>query len=276
MTMTNRDARGAAQRHWLGALLLTLLPVAGYGQPASSTAPDAKAILMRMAEHMAGLQRFSFDVRASYDTLQPSQQKLEFNETRRYVIARPDRLRVDVEESDGTQQTLVFDGQHITVVTPSRNVYAQVAKPGTIDDAIVFFVRDLHMRLPLAMLLLNTAPQEFARRTQSVELIERTQILGTPAFHLAGRTTSVDYQIWISDSDKPLPLRLVLTYRHSAGQPQFRAQFLNLNTNPQLTETTFVVNPAAGAQRIPFVAQVPRTAGKPKSTSESKKAGVKK
>lgn len=90
------------------------------------------------------------------------------------------------------------------------------------------------MRLPLAMLLLNTAPQEFARRTQSIELIEKTQVLGTPSFHLAGRTATVDYQIWISDSDKPLPLRLVLTYRQSPGQPQFRAQFLDWNINPQI------------------------------------------
>ena len=270
MTVAVRDSRGAAQRHWLSTLLLTLLPVASYGQPASSTAPDAKAILMRMAEHMAGLQRFSFDVRASYDTLQPSKQKIEFNETRRYAISRPDRIRVDVEESDGTRQTMVFDGKDITVVTPSRNVYAQVAKPGTIDDAIVFFVRDLGMRLPFAMLLLNTAPQEFARRTQSVELIEKTQLLGTPSFHLAGRTATVDYQIWVSDSDKPLPLRLVLTYRQSSGQPQFRAQFLDWNTNPQLTDTTFVVTPAAGAQEIPFLAQVPRSAGKPKVTNDTK------
>lgn len=271
MTMTLRNLRSALQRHWLGALLLLMLPAA-YGQ-SSSTAPDAKAILMRMAEHMAGLQRFSFDVRASYDTVQPSKQKLEFNETRRYVIARPDRVRVDVEESDGTRQTLVFDGKDITVVTPGRNVYAQVAKPGTIDDAIVFFVRDLGMRLPFAMLLLNTAPQEFARRTQSVELIEKTQVLGTPSFHLAGRTATVDYQIWVADGDKPLPQRLVLTYRESPGQPQFRAQFLDWNTNPQLTDTTFVVNPPAGAQRIPFLAQVPRSAGKPKVTGGSKKSG---
>ena len=270
-----RDSRGAAQ-HWLVALLLMLLPIAGYGQPASSTTPDAKAILMRMAEHMAGLQRFSFDVRASYDTLQPSKQKIEFNETRSYVIARPDRVRVEVEESDGTQQTLVFDGKDITVVTPSRNVYAQAAKPGSIDDAIVFFVRDLGMRLPFAMLLLNTAPQEFARRTQSVELIEKTRLLGTPSFHIAGRTATVDYQIWISDSDKPLPLRLVLTYRNSPGQPQFRAQFLDWNTNPQLTDSTFVVNPPAGAQKIPFLAQVPRSTGKPRVASEGKKSGEKK
>ena len=274
--VTLRGSRGAVQKHWLGALLLLLLPIAGYGQPASSPAPDAKAILMRMAEHMAGLQRFSFDVRASYDVVQPSKQKLEFNETRRYVIARPDRFRVEAEESDGTRQTLVFDGKEITVVTPSRNVYAQVAKPGTIDDAMVFFVRDLGMRLPFAMLLLNTAPQEFARRTLSAEVIEKTQVLGTPAFHVAGRTATVDFQIWVSDSDKPLPLRLVLTYRQSPGQPQFRAQFLDWNVNPQLTDTTFAITPPAGAQKIPFLAQVPRSAGKTKITAESKKSGEKK
>ena len=276
MTVALRDSRGGIQTRCLGALLLWLLPVAGYGQAGSSTAPEAKAILMRMAEHIAGLQRFSFDVRASYDTLQPSKQKIEFNEKRRYVIARPDRFRVDVEESDGTQQTLVFDGKDITVLTPSRNVYAQVAKPGTVDDALVFFVRDLRMRVPLALLLVTTAPQELARRTQSVELIEKTQLLGTPSFHIAGRTATVDYQIWISDRDKPLPQRLVLTYRQSPGQPQFRAQFLDWNTNPPLTDTAFVVSPPAGAQKIPFLAQVPRSAGKPRTSSESKKSGEKK
>ena len=260
----------------VGALLFAFAS-AGLTQPAASSAAEAKAVLMRMAEYMAGMQRFSFTAHANYDTVQPSKQKLEFNETRRYLIARPDRFRVDVVESDGTQQALVFDGKDITVVTPSRNVYAQAAKPGTIDDAIVFFVRDLHMRLPLAMLLLTTAPQELARRTQSIEIIEKTHVLGTPAVHLAGRAATVDYQIWVADSDKPLPLRLVLTYKQSPGQPQFRAQFTDWNSAPLLTDATFAFTPPAGAQNVAFLAQMARSAGKPRSAaSEGKKAGEKK
>ncbi len=59
------------------------------------------------------------------------------------------------------------------------------------DEALVFFVSDLHMRVPLALLLVTTAPQELARRTQAVEFIEKTQLLGSPSFHIAGRTASV-------------------------------------------------------------------------------------
>ena len=261
----------------IAAALLFQMVAPAKAQTASSVDTDARAILMRMADTMATMQRFSFELRASYDSVQPSKRKIEFHEKRRFTIARPNRFRIEAEESDGTEQTLTFDGQKITVVTPDRNVYAQVEKPGTIDDAIVYFVRDLGMRLPLAMLLLNTAPQEFARRTQSVELIERTRILGTPSYHLAARTATVDYEIWIADSENPLPLRLVLTYRNAPGQPQFRAQFLDWTTAPQLTETTFSVPLPAGAQRIAFLAQMARSSGKPKrATSSGKRPGANK
>ena len=60
------------------------------------------------------------------------------------------RLRVEVEQSNGDKQLVLYDGKQITAFSSSQNVYAQASKPGDIDSAVIYFVKDLHMRLPLA------------------------------------------------------------------------------------------------------------------------------
>ena len=245
--------------------------------PASVPPGEAKAILMRMAEFMAKTQSFSVEARDSYDVYQKSGQKIEFSETRKITVVRPDRLRVEIEESNGDKSMVLFDGKELTMSSPRQNVYAQTPKTGSIDDVIVYFVRDLGMKLPFAVLLLTTAPDELNRRTQTLDYVEKTGILGTPAHHLAGRTESVDYQVWIADSDRPLPLRLVLTYRKEKGQPQFRAQFSNWNLAPEVPSSLFAFVPPPGAQKISFLVQLPRSAAppaeKPVKSNKSKKSG---
>ena len=245
----------------------------------SASAPpgEAKAILMRMAEFMAKTRSFSVDVRDSYDVYQRSGQKIEFGETRKITVVRPDHLRVEIEESNGDKSVVLYDGKDLTMASPSHNVYAQTSKPGSIDDAVVYFVRDLGMKLPFAVLLLTTAPNELDQRTKTLDYVEKTGILGAPAHHLAGRTESVDYQVWIADGDRPLPLRLVLTYRKQKGQPQFRAQFSAWDLAPEVPASLFAFVPPPGAQQISFLAQRPRSAKppteKPVKSNKSKKSG---
>jgi hypothetical protein len=43
------------------------------------------------------------------------------------------------------------------------------------------------MRLPLAVLLLDRMPAELQQRVQSVAYVEKTDILGDPAYHIAGK-----------------------------------------------------------------------------------------
>lgn len=236
----------------------------GYAQTQETVSPgQAKAILMHMAEFVSKTQAFSVDVTDDYDVFQKSGQKIEFGETRKITVVRPNRVRVEVEQSNGDRSLLTFDGKDITVWNRTNNVYARTPKPGSIDDAVIYFVRDLKMRLPFAVLLLATAPAELEQRTRRLDYVEKTTIDGVPAHHLAGRTESVDYQAWIADGDKPLLLRLVLTYPASEGQPQFRARFSDWNLAPETSPSMFAFTPPPGAQQIAFLAKLPHSAKAP-------------
>jgi hypothetical protein len=231
-------------------------PVPPAAQITAPQAANAEAILKRMAEFLAKTQQFTVNLNDSFDVVQESGQKIEFGETRKITISRPNGLRVELEESSGEKHTVLYDGKDITVFSPSQNVYAQTAKPGGIDEAVRYFLKVLHMRLPLAALLTSRFPAEVENRTQSLDYVEKTVIDGTSTHHLAGRTETVDYQVWIAEGVQPLPLRIVLTYKNAEGQPEFRAQFSDWNLSPKVQDSQFVFTPPEGARKIAFQAQL--------------------
>jgi hypothetical protein len=127
-----------------------------------------------------------------------------------------------------------------------------------LDDTIVHFVKDLGMKLPLAVLLVSQLPAELKTRVRSVDYVERTNIHGSPSHHLVARTDMVDFQVWVADGDRPLPQRVVISYKQAKGEPQFWAQFSDWNLAPALDESTFLAKPPDGAQKVAFAAQLPR------------------
>jgi len=259
-------------RAWCAAGTAALVLAAGHAysqQPApAKKAPtaaavtesqaQASAVLKRMADYLGGTPRFSVSVRGGYDAVQASGQKIEFGETRKVTLSRPDRLRVEGERSDGAKTLTVFTGKEIVLVDMVNNVYATAPQPGGLDDSIVHFVRDLGMRLPLAVLLMSQLNAELQDRIVSIDYVEKTNINGAPAHHLTARTDTVDFQVWVADGDKPLPQRIVITYKKDKGEPQFWAQFSDWNLAPVIADSTFVAKPPSGAQKVAFAAQLPR------------------
>jgi hypothetical protein len=260
----------------IAAVLLSAPALGADGPTGSSAAPpgatdpvpeltesqrEARALLKAMADHLAGLQSFTVNFRDGYDVVQATGQKIEFGETRRITLARPNQLRVEEIASDGRLDLALFDGKDITVFNADTNLFARAPQPGSVDDALVYFVRDLRMRMPLARLLTTRLPTEWPKRVKTVDYVESVDIAGVRTHHVAGRTDAVDFQYWIKDGPSPLPLRVVLTYSGEPGQPQFWANFSDWNTSPRLPETTFQFTPPAGARQIAFATQVSESAG---------------
>ena len=235
--------------------------------------PDAHALLMQMATYLAGLDAFSTKMRGGYDVVQESGQKIEFLETRDVTLQRPNRLSIEEKSADGRGQSVKFDGSKMTIWDGEYGVYAQAEQPGSVDDAVVYFVRDLQMRLPLAPLLTTRFPAELEPRLQTVDYVELTDVLGEPAHHIAGRTKAMDFQVWIAVGERPLPLRIVLTYP-DVGRSQYWAQFSDWNLRPKVSDKTFAFVAPRDARQIAFQIQVPQMAGfAPPGSAEAKEGG---
>ena len=226
----------------------------------SPTSPDAKALLMGMADFLGKAQAFSVTIDAVYDVLQASGQKIEFGEVRQVLIDRPNHMRVQAEMSNGEKLTIYFDGKTFTMFSSKENVFSQLEKPGSVDDVMKFIVLDLQTPIPLSMLLLASIKEELEKRITEVDYVEQTSIAGKPADHLAVRTADIDFQVWVAQGEQPLPLRVVITYKSAPGQPQFSADLRDWNFAPKIEESAFAFSPPAGAQAIPLMVALPNVA----------------
>lgn len=227
--------------------------------PTSESQRFAHDRLLEMARFLGSSQRFSVALRISYDAVQDDGQKIEFGEVRDVAVERPNRVRVAESSSDGSNNLMLFDGERITISSGDgkNSLYAQTVQPGDIDATVVHYVRDLKLRLPLAPVLMSRLADELQRRLTGIDYVERSSLHGKPVHHIAGRTAAVDFQVWIADGKKPLPERIVITYKAEAGQPQFRADFSKWNLSPKFDKATFRFKPAANSSQIMFAVQVP-------------------
>jgi hypothetical protein len=194
---------------------------------------------------------------SGHETVQANGQKLEFRETRRISLSRPEnRMRIEEVASDGITDLVLFDGKQITMVSAGFNAYAQAPQPPNLEDALVYFVRDLRMRAPLSLLLSTHIGTELPMLAKNVDYVESTTVNDFLAHHIAGQGESVDFEFWIADGRQPMPLRVVITYKTAPGQPRFWADLTEWKTKGKIPASTFALSLPAGAQQIPFAVQL--------------------
>jgi hypothetical protein len=239
---------------------------AGAAEPSPATAaaaqdPAARAKLLAMANFIARAPGLSVTMRSGYDAVQADGQRIEFGERRKILMQRPDKLRVEVERSDGGRGGVTYDGRWITAFNANENVYARVEKVSSVDDILVYMVRDLRATVPLARMLRTGFPADVEKRATEVRLVEENTLFDVPTDHLAVRTPDVDLQLWIARDPQPLPRRVVITYRNEPGQPQFRADLYDWQIAPKFDADAFAFVPPAGAERIVYLAPRPPADG---------------
>jgi hypothetical protein len=60
----------------------------------------------------------------------------------------------------------------------------------------------------------------------------------------------VDWQIWLSQSERRLPCQFQITYKTQPGQPMARIVFSDWNEQPQISDATFTPVVPPDYQRI--------------------------
>ena len=217
---------------------------------------EARAILMEMAAFISRAPAFSVTLRSAYDAIQEDGQYVEFGERRHILLQRPDKLRVETVRSDGEHNLVLFDGEKITGFKADDNIFAQVENPGTIDETLIYLVRDLQFKLPLARMLHAGFAQQLEKMITAVSYVEENVLFDVVTDHLAVRAENIDMQLWVAQGDEPLPRRIVITYMNAPGQPQFRGDFTDWSIEPKVAADSFTFTPPADAEKVPVIARV--------------------
>lgn len=267
---------GAARVSGVAASAFVLALVAGVVRAQESAeapavgavAPEALAIVTRAGDFLREAKRFSFSAQSGYEVVQEDGSRLEFGSARRYLVQRPDRVRVESEPRDGGRRLTLFDGKSLVHADLGENAYARadLKRPRDIDF-MVDLVRDrLDMPLPLAELLRNDPRRALEDSLEAAFVVGTQRLRGGDCDQVALRNPDADVQLWIAQGDRPLLRRVVITYRTQDGQPSFWADLDDWSLTPEIDAASFRFEPPPGAERVRFevhAARVPDEEGAP-------------
>jgi hypothetical protein len=220
--------------------------------------PEAHRLLRQMGKYLGDAREFSFRAAITYDVVQAGSQKIQYGGTSRIAMRRPNKLHVRYS-GDERETRVFYDGKTFIILNPLKKVYTKTSVPPVIDAAIDQVFEKHGFTVPIADLVYQDPYRVLIENVESGFLVGRAWIKGKPTFHLAFTQNEIDWQIWVEDGPRPLPRKLLITYKNEPGSPQYTALLSGWNFQPRLSDSFAEFHPPIGSDEIEFVRTTSKT-----------------
>jgi hypothetical protein len=255
---------------WTAALfcvLLTIWPVAAKAQatpPTPPEEPDPMVVMRQMCDYLNSLQQFSYHSEVTDDQVYYGGKKLQYGIEMDTYVKRPDKLRADAE-GDLVDKQFFFNGKTITLYDRNEKVYADMAVPSGIENALDKAHKDFGLKVALTDLASPRLWEHVSKGIEHSLYVGLHKVRGIPCHHLAFDRGDHHIQIWIDTGDKPLPRKIVFLHKELESSPQWTAYLSGWNTSAQFGDSLFNFMPPSGVHKIRFVpVKQPAAQGKKK------------
>lgn len=234
-------------------VIMTLLASSAYAvkqQPPSL--PEAMAWLKKMNDYMNTLTKFQVHFATDREVVFPKGGKLDINAYGDIYVQRPNMLRVKLFAPNRIRE-IFYDGKTLSVFTPKLNYYGTIPAPPTTAEMLRTAMDEYGISIPLADILRPNLYATVAPRIDTGIVAGPSLINGVYCKHLAFRSGTMVWQVWIENSQTPLLRRVVIVDNAVKGSPRYMVTLTRWNISPTFDDTTFTFTPPAGAQKIEFV-----------------------
>jgi hypothetical protein len=232
-----------------GALALAVGLSAGPAR-AQQIEPEADKVLHAMAAYVGGLKTFTADYDVDDEVVDTKGQKLQYSASGSLAVERPGKLKVSRKGAFADVE-MTFDGKTISILGKKLNVYGQIESPGpTIDEAIEEVRTATGFDAAGADLLVADAYAALTEDATEGVVVGTGIGGGVECDHLAFRNPRVDWQIWVTKGDQPLPLKYVITTKWVTGAPQYSLRLHGWNVAPQIDAVQFTFTAPEGARKL--------------------------
>jgi hypothetical protein len=214
--------------------------------------PAATQILQRMTDHLGSLQKFSVHTQNNIEDELESGHRVDSNFSADVVISRPNKLRAE-RKGDLIDQTFYYDGKTLTLYSPSDKVYATEPAPGTIEEMLDFARESLGLMVPVADLVYRNVFPLLMQDVTLAVVVGKSVISGVKCDHLLFSRPGVDFQVWVADSEQPLPYKYVVTDTGTPARLSISTVMSDWNAAPSVVDSRFTFVPPREAKSISFM-----------------------
>lgn len=237
------------------AYVLTVALVLGLGAHANGQEKvdkDATKYLKQMCSYLAKQKAFSFQVDTTFEEVYEDGLKVQLANRSKVSVVRPNKVNA-LSSGDTANRRIVYDGKTVSFHDKKAKIYATVKAPKTIDAMLDHLYEKYGYSQPIADLLFSEPYKVLTENIKSGTYFGIHQVGGVKCHHLAFRQETLDWQIWIEAGKKPLPRKVVITFRKVKDQPQFQAYLSKWNTSPKFKDSTFEFTPPSGATKVEMI-----------------------
>jgi hypothetical protein len=238
-------------------LLLAAFPLSGAFSaelPAQAQAvdPAATQILKRMTDYIGSLKQFSVYTQGTLEDLNSSGHRVDLDVSARAIISRPNKI-LSERRGDRIEQNFFYDGKSLTLCNPLDKVYATVPAPGSIEGMLGYARDSLGLIIPVGDLVYSNAFPLLMKDVTLASVVGKAFIGGVSCDHLLFSRPGVDFQVWVANSGKPLPMKYVVTDTGTLALLSISAVMSDWNVDPAVPDARFSFVPPQGAKPITFM-----------------------
>jgi len=214
--------------------------------------PAATEILKRMTDYLGSLKQFSVHTQNTLEDVLDSGHRIDLDVSASVTLSRPNKLRSE-RKGDLVDQVFYYDGKALTLYNPSSNVYATETAPDTYEEMFKYLYESLGFGTPISDFVYPDAYPLLMQDVTFATVIGKSNINGVKCDHLLFSRPGVDFQVWVSEGKRPLPLKYVVTDTAIAGLMSVVTIMSDWNVEPAVKDAQFTFVPPKGVQKINFM-----------------------
>jgi hypothetical protein len=212
--------------------------------------PQVVDKVVDMGEYLRSLKRFQVSAEVTRDTVLDTGQKIQLQSSNTLLIDGQTRLYAKAE-GDARTREFFYNGKLLTQYSPLLKYYTTIKAPATVLETLHEVEQYYGVQLPMEDLFFFGSDQSQLDALKSAAYIGPSTVNGKLCDHLAFRQEKLDWQLWLTRSDKPLPCKLVITTTDDASFPEYSATY-QWDLNPVIKPSAFTFTAAKGDVAIPM------------------------
>lgn len=216
--------------------------------------PRAIALLERMSGTLSRATSIVVSAHIEREQMDSSGQMLNSYVTTIAAMRRPNMLYT-ATVGDGRPYATWYDGSLLTVYMPARKKYDQVVYAGD-DDVVLRKISRLRTGYsPMAPFLSSNPYASLRHEIRGARVIADVYAGDVRCRQIAFTGPHMDWQIWITLDDEPLPARMAVVFKHRPGNPRLVIEFDRWDFDVLLDPSTFYFKRPPHARRASFALQ---------------------
>jgi hypothetical protein len=214
--------------------------------------PLADQLLTRTCATMGTYRAFSFHAEVMFDQVLPSAVKIQFAGAIDLALQRPDELAIDYHSDLGNKE-LWYQKDTLTLFDPQHLMYGTLTVPDTIDAMLDEVAKMHHLWFPLSNFAYGDPCARIQKQIIFGSYIGVNDVNGVATDHIAFSSHTIDLQLWLERTPKPVPLKIVISYRSQPGSPEYIAFISQWKFPKHIANSRFQPQIPKDAKQIRFL-----------------------